>query len=108
MMDKKLEDYACSIEIFSGIFTFVADCAATMLAVFGPSVSPYRVPFSDKWVGCIAHQLTTAMKKAFDDVYEESIRADTESLKKLIRVFKEGGLNEKLLAGKALKQGVST
>lgn len=108
MMDKQLCEYGCSIETFSHSFTFVTDCAATMPAVFGASVSPNRVPFSEKWIGCIAHQLNTAMKKAYDDVSDISIRQDIENLKKLIRLFKKGGMNEKLPAGKALKQEVPT
>lgn len=47
-------------------------------------------------------------KHAFDDVPDQSIQTDTDNLKKLIRIFRKGGLNENLPPGKALQQEIAT
>lgn len=89
MTKKSLEQYDTKIDELSKNFTFVTDRAATIPAVFGSSVSPNRVAYSDRWIGCVSHQLNTAMKYTFADVSDQGIRNDTENLKKLIRIFKK-------------------
>lgn len=58
-------------------FTFVTDCASTMPCIAGSSSR--KVPFCERWIGCIAHQLNTAMKKV--------IAARTQSESKLRSQF---------------------
>lgn len=60
-----------------------------MPAVFGASLSPNRVPYSEHWDRCISHQLNTAMKHGFDGFGDFNVRSDMENLKKkLIRILK--------------------
>lgn len=108
LIDESLGQFSTSVDILKGSFTFVTDCAATMAAIFGASVSPNRVPFSELWIGCISHQLNTAMKHAVENCNDPGFKADLECLKKLVTVFKKSGLNEKLPSGKALMQEVPT
>lgn len=75
-----------------------------MPAVFEASVSQNRVPYSSRWVGCILHQINIAMKHSYENENDSDIRKDVESLKKLIRIFKNSGLNDKMSSGKTLKQ----
>lgn len=74
-----------------------------MPAIFGASVSSNRVPYFDLWAGCISHQLNTAMKYAFENVEDKTFRKYMNHPKKLVRIFKKSGLNEKLPPGKDLK-----
>lgn len=57
-----LATFDTSIDALKHHFTFVTDCAATMPAVFGASVSPSRILLSELWVGYVPQQLNTAMK----------------------------------------------
>lgn len=107
-IDAHLTPYGIFVQKLKRHFTFVTDCEATMRAVFGPSVSPNRVPYSELWVGCAPHQLNTAMKHGFDNATDEHVRKDVESMKKLIRIFKKNGMNDKLPSGTMLKQELST
>ena len=93
LLDKNLNQFNSSIEKLKSSFTFVTDCAATMPAVFGASVSPNRVPYSERWVGCMPHQLNTVMKHAFEKVTDSAFENDVGHLKKLIRIFKKSGMN---------------
>lgn len=55
LVDNSLKVYNTCVDHLRDRFTFVIDFAATMAATFGSSVSPNRVPFSERWVGCIPH-----------------------------------------------------
>lgn len=102
----------CGIELdcFMDNFTFVTDCAATMPCVVGASASSRRVPFSEKWVGCISHMLNTAMKHVVNhEIRGKTIIADDlERVKTIVRIFKQGGWNSLLPDGHALIQEVET
>lgn len=91
-----LIEYSTSngIEMLKTSFTFVTDCASAMPPAFGASVSTNRVPYSEPWIRCLAHQLNTAVKNAFDCVSDQTIKHDTENLKKLIQIVKNSGINE--------------
>lgn len=108
LMDSQLKQFDTSIENLNKEFTFVTDCAATMPTVFGASVSPNRVSYSELWIACIAHQFNTAMKNAYEDENCSFIQSDMENLKVLIRIFTKSGLNEKSPSGKSLKKEVPT
>lgn len=45
---KLTAQYSISLDEFKSNFTFVTDCALTMVCVFGASVSANRVPFGEK------------------------------------------------------------
>lgn len=99
-----------SIAEFETRFTAVTDCAATMPKVFGASISPSKVPFSHKWVGCISHQLNTCMKSSIteDVIGRSKISENLTIVKSIISTIKHAGLNEKLPDGCLLKQEVCT
>lgn len=98
------------LEAYEKNFTFVTDCAATMPCVFGASVSPARVPYCERWVGCISHQLNTAMKNAMkhEGIATSIIGQDLERVKKIVTLFKKASLNAEMPEGHALIQEVET
>ena len=98
------------MEDFEEKFTFETDCAPTMPKVFGASVSPAKVPYSQRWVGCISHQMNTAMKSAMQhhSIQDSIIQKDLTNLKSLISTFKHASYNDELMNGYKLIQEVST
>lgn len=95
---------------FEKQFTFVTDCAATMPCVFGASVSEAKVRYCERWIGCICHQLNTAMKKAMCDkhISDGEIGKDYERVRKIVKLFKKASLNVEMPDGSALIQQVET
>lgn len=91
-------------------FTFVTDCAATMSRIAGASVSSTRVPYTENWVGFIAHQLNTGMKHVMssEENVKRPIHDDPVRVKTIVRVFKHGNWNQFLPDGYALLQEVET
>lgn len=76
-------------------FTFLTDLASTMHVIAGASSSSDLLPFSDKWVGCIAHQLKKAINNC---IYSEEkdqtfLSKDLASVKIVVCVFKHGNWN---------------
>lgn len=56
-----LEKCGVELDTFMEYFTFVTDCAATMPCIVRASASSHRVRFTERWMGCISHQLNTVM-----------------------------------------------
>lgn len=107
---KKLRsEYSIDL-VFLERCSFVTDCAATMPRVFDASVSPNQIPFSDRWVGCISHQLNTVMKHVVESTLprESTIIQSIDLVKKIVSSFKHASLNSKLVPGSALQQEVAT
>ncbi|KAI0559172.1 Ribonuclease H-like protein [Gracilaria domingensis] len=98
------------LDEFMKNFTFVTDCASNMACVVRASSSSQRVPFNEKWMGCISHQLNTAMKHAVNaETTRNSVIAnDLSSVKTIVRIFKQGNWNLSLPDGYALIQEVET
>ncbi|KAI0563666.1 zinc finger BED domain containing protein [Gracilaria domingensis] len=98
------------LDEFMKNFTFVTDCASNMPCVVGASSSSQRVPFNEKWMGCISYQLNTAMKHAVNaETTRNSVIAnDLSSVKTIVRIFKQGNWNLSLPDGYALIQEVET
>ena len=99
-----------SLDELLSTFTFVTDCAATMPCIAGASSSSQKVPFCELWVGCISHQLNTAMKKAIDleEKAKTQLSVDLKNVKILVRAFKQSKLNMELEDGCKLVQEVDT
>lgn len=57
---------AFEISAFEKNFTFDTDWAAVMAKKFVSSVSMNKVPFGERWVGCISHQLNTVIKSVVE------------------------------------------
>ncbi|KAI0567133.1 hypothetical protein FGB62_4g472 [Gracilaria domingensis] len=91
-------------------FTFVTDCASTMPCIVGASSSSQRVPFSEKLMGCISHQLSTAMKHAMEEQITKKtiIATNLDSVKTIVRIFKQGNWNLLLPSGSALIKEIET
>jgi len=91
-------------------FTLVTDCDATLPCIVGAYASSARVPFNERWAGCISHQLNTVMKHAMDEEDREksAISDDLRAVKTIFRVFKHGSWNSLLPRGLHLIQEVET
>jgi len=91
-------------------YTLVTDCASTMPCIVGASSSSSKVPFTEKWLGCITHQLNTVMKPSMSDEERRNTRIskDLGAVKTIVRVFKHGSWNSLLPDGFALIQEVET
>lgn len=77
---------------FETNFTFVSDCVATIHKVFGVSVSTHKIPYSERWVGCISHQFNTVVKHAMGNFRNQKFRKNNRLSKK----YRHQDLNEKL------------
>lgn len=104
------EHHGVTLDEILQSFTFVTDCASTMPCIAGASSSSRRVPFTERWVGCIAHQLNTAMKKtiATEDDSNSIVSKDLKSLKTIVRIFKQSGMNNDMPNGMRMQQEVET
>ncbi|KAI0558044.1 Zinc finger BED domain containing protein [Gracilaria domingensis] len=100
----------CELDEFMKNFTFVTDCASTMPCIVGASASSQRVPYTEKWMGCISHQLNTVMKHAMEKEMASNsvIAADLLNVKTVVRIFKQGNWNQALPDGFALVQEIET
>ena len=108
--DNVLKDqYEISLDQLTENFTFVTDCAATMPKIVGASSSSSRIPFSEKCLGCVSHMLNTAMKHAINEEKSDSIvYRDLNTVKTIVRIFKQGNWNDALPHGCKLVQEVET
>lgn len=95
-----LELYGLSFEDILSTFAFVTDCAATMPCIARASLSSNNVPFCEKWVGCISHQLNTAIKKAMllEDTEGLFISEDVVLVKSIVKGFKQSEMNAKVVS----------
>lgn len=103
-------EYGVEFDQFMSRFTFVTDCASTMPCIVGASSSSSRVPFTEKWLGCISHQLNTVMKNVMADDERKAgvVSTNLSSLKTIVRIFKQGNWNKDLPPGYALIQEIET
>lgn len=95
-------------------FTLVTDCATTLPCLIGASASSKKKPFGHNWMGCISHQLNTAMKHSLDakvllqtSSLEPIVRA-LDDMKVIIRIFKKSNLNQEMGDSNRLIQEVDT
>lgn len=94
----------------------MTNCAATMPFIVGTSVSRYLVPKSELWMGCVSHQLNTAMKYVMDSPGNDITVSDERNLiiaghkimKQVVTSMKQGYRSKKLPPGHALIQEVET
>lgn len=104
--------YFMTLDDFQKSFTMVTDCAAVMARVANSSVSENVSPMSQKWLGCIVHQINTALKSCINsieghvDLYR--VRSDLDSVKRIVQAFKKSFLNGQLPSGYHLIQEVET
>lgn len=95
---------------FEKNFTFVTDCAAVMAKTFGASVSPRRIPFNERWIGCISHQINTTMKNVMESgpINSSEILKNFLLVKSIVATCKQSNINSQLPEGFRLIQDVST
>lgn len=75
LFSQKLEkSYGIKIPTFDQTFTFLTDYTSTIPAMFGAPVSFDLVSYSKTWLGCISHQLNTAMKHSLFTLDETPIQ----------------------------------
>ena len=83
-----------------------------MARVARASVSTRLAPLSEKWVGCLVHQINTAMKGCISQLANHEdvscIFSDLQNIKNIIRIFKQSNWNSLLPAGYKLMQEVET
>ena len=107
-----MEYYGCDIDSLTQGFTMVTDNASVMARVAGASISARIAPLSMKWVGCIFHQINTALKSCISalatDEDLQKIFDDLQSVKKIVRIFKQSNWNALLPEGYKLIQEVET
>ena len=90
----------------------VTDNASIMAWVAGASVSTQIAPLNMKWMGCIVHQINTALKSCIsalgtdDGLYK--IFEDLQAVKKIVRIFKQANWNALLPEGYKLILEVET
>lgn len=102
--------YGLKLSDFQKRFTFVTDSAAVMPKVFGASVSQKKVPYGERWLPCITHQINTVMKTVIQSpkIKDSEIFRNLNCVKKIVSTIKHAGLNEKLPDGFAFLQEVET
>lgn len=88
LIDNHLACFELSIEKLKPSFTFVTDFVATMPSVLGASVSPNRVSFFERCVGCGSHQLDTATNHSFDESVSKTSIITWNIWKKLLLFLK--------------------
>lgn len=107
-----LGKYGINLATSSKSYKMVTDCAAVMDKVAGSSVSFRFQSDSTRWMGCVLRQINTAMKAYLNAMTENDdlglICRDLNSVKLIVRVFKQIGLNGKLPYGYHLIQDVET
>jgi len=112
LSDALMRRYGVEFEDLMQHLTFVTDCASTMPCIVGASSSSSKVPFSEKWVGCISHQINTCMKNCLQSKILTGelsvIQTDLNAVKTIVRIFKQGNWNALLPDGYALLQEVET
>lgn len=113
MLDEKLtKEYGISFSSLSNTFTFVTDSAAVMPNIVNSSVSSNIAPLNEKWMGCLVHQLNTAMKACLSSVSTDPMLAriatDLKAVKEIVRIFKQSQWNHSLSDGRKLIQEVET
>lgn len=92
----------------------VTDCASVMARVAGSSVSSQFSNSDPKWMGCLAHQLNTAMKHCIEKMGDSPIielrriAEDLRRVKTIVRIFKQGGWNASMQSGFRLIQEAET
>lgn len=69
--------------------------AATVPPVFESSVSHGLVPYKERFIDRIRHQLNTVMKKAmmYIDISQSVIGQDLERVQKIVKLFKKASIN---------------
>ena len=89
--------------------TGVTDCASNMTATTGSTTSR-KYDLTEKWMGCIAHQLNRCMRHAIDKPYIDHhvVLNDINSVKAGVRILKQTGDCNKLPVRKKLIQAVET
>lgn len=95
----KKKSYGVKISELERNSSFATDCAATVPCIFGASASPNKVAYSKWWVGCISHQLNTAMKNAMGAVKGTNVYVALVVLKKIITLFKKRFLSNEFSIG---------
>jgi len=112
LSDALMRRYGVEFEDLMQHLTFVTDCASTMPCIVGASSSSSKVSFSEKWVGCISHQINTCMKNCQQSKILTGelsvIQTDLNAVKTIVRIFKQGNWNALLPDGYALLQEVET
>lgn len=89
---------------------FINDCASTIPAVFGASVSANKVAYSHRWVGCITHQLNTVMKTAVESkaISGSKILKHLTLLKSIVGTMNHASPNDEMPDGFSLIEKVQT
>lgn len=106
---RKLNDiYSLKLNNFEQTFISVTDCVATMPCILSASVSSNRVSILERWIECVSRHLKTAMKHAVNDMKNTDMESKIKVLKKIVSLFKEGGLNDKMQKGLSLLKEVPT
>lgn len=98
------------LEAFEKHFSFITDRGATMPKVFGASISSNKVSFSQRWAGCITHQLNTVMKSTIErpPINISEISKTLTAIKNIVATVKHASLNDEMPEGYALLQEVTT
>ena len=84
--DALWDQYGCDIDALTKGFTMVTDNASMMARVARASVSTRLAPLSETWLGCLVHQINTAMKGCISELpnHEElsCMFSDLQNIKK--------------------------
>lgn len=89
IIDNSLKMFNTSVEKLKNSFNFVTTYTAKMAVIFGASISPNLVPFSDWWMDSISHQLNYSMNNEPDNFKDNLFNNNLNFLKKLVTYFKE-------------------
>lgn len=83
--------YKVSFGDFMKNFSFYTGCAETIPTIVGAYSSSSRVPLTEKWLGCIYHQINLVTKKPIprEEELGTSISEDLDNFKVIVRVFKK-------------------
>jgi hypothetical protein len=96
--------FALKLSDLQSSFCFVTDWANMMPNIVGASTSRNKGPLTMSWSECSAHQLSTVLRTAFDEMNIsdpdfEDFTNDLVSMRTVIRIFKQSDLNS-LLPGR--------
>jgi len=81
----------------------VTDNASVMAQVAHSSVSPRVAAANEKWMGCLFHQLNTAMKCCVTELVNQEgflqIFNNLQTVEKILRIFEQSNWNSLLPEG---------
>ena len=107
-----LRAYGVQFDALVKKFTLVTDWCAVIPKFLGASVSPNISPLDERWMGCTVHLFNTVMNSTQQQCarHPELARVadDLKSLKTIVRIFKQSGLNSKIPPGYGLLQQFKT